>query len=79
MSDNDKAPVVKFRIGLVTANVWHNVHDDRDFFTVNLTRTYKDGDGNLQSSAGLGHADLLNAAKLLKRAETWIGEQRAEQ
>ena len=63
-------PAAKFRIGYVTATVWQN----DEFYNVTLARTYKDGD-DLKETNSFGHADLLNAARVLERAEAWIAEQ----
>lgn len=63
-------PAAKFRIGFVTATVWEN---DK-FYNVSLARTYKDGDEYKETNS-LGHGDLLNAAKVLARAEAWIASQ----
>ena len=66
------APVKKFRIGLVTANVWENEGTgNRKFHSVTLERSYKDDDEYKQTNS-LMQSDLLNAAKVLKRAEEWI-------
>jgi len=63
-------PAAKFRIGYVTATVWHN----DNFYSVNLTKSYKDGE-EWKDNGSLNHADLLNAAKVLERAEAWISQQ----
>ena len=63
-------PTKKFRIGFVEAAIW----DNDDFYSVTLSRTYKD-DGEYKSTDSLGQGDLLNAAKCLARAENWIAEQ----
>ena len=67
-------PSAKFRIGAVTATVWEN-GEDKKFFSVNLSRSYKDSDGEWKQADNLNHGDLLNAAKALKRAENWIAVQ----
>lgn len=69
-----KQPSMKFRIGAVTATVWENGEKDNTFYTVNLSRSYKDGD-EWKNSDSLNYGDLLNAAKVLERAESWIAEQ----
>lgn len=63
-------PVQKFRLGFVEAAVWKN----DNFYTVTLSRTYKDGE-EYKSTDNLGHGDLLNAARVLTRAEAWISDQ----
>ena len=71
MSDK---PAAKFRIGYVTATVWKNETNGSTFHNVTLARTYKDGE-ELKDTNSLGHSDLLNAARVLQRAENWISEQ----
>ena len=44
------------------------------FYTTVLTKTYKDGD-EYKDTDQLGSGDLLNAAKVLARAEEWISQQ----
>lgn len=63
-------PAATFRLGYVKATVWRN---DK-FFNVELTRSYKDGD-EYKDTNSLGSGDLLNAAKVLERAEQFISEQ----
>lgn len=63
-------PAAKFRLGYVTATVWQN---DQHFNTV-LTKAYKDGD-DWKDTDQLGTGDLLNAAKVLQRAEEYIAQQ----
>jgi hypothetical protein len=69
------APVKKLRIGLVTATVWKNEGQEKPFYTVQLQRQYKDAEGNWKAGDNLNHDDLLNAARVLTRAEAWIAEQ----
>lgn len=66
-------PAHKVRIGLVTATIWLN---DEKFYNVVLSRSYKDGD-DWSDTDQLSHHDLLNAAKVLERAEHWISEHPA--
>lgn len=65
------APVHKERIGFVSAAIWTN---DSGFYSIKLSRSYKDGD-TIKDTDQLGSADLLNAAKVLQRAEQWIADQ----
>jgi hypothetical protein len=64
------APVVKFRVGYVTATVWQNERH----YNVTLAKSYKDGE-EWKETDSLGHGDLLNAAKVLERAESFIADQ----
>lgn len=67
-------PAQRFRIGYVTATVWKNDGRDRSFYTVEVSRAYKDGD-DIKNTTALNQGDLLNAARVLERAENWISEQ----
>lgn len=66
-----KLPAQKLRLGLITATVW----DNDGFYSVDLSRSYKNNEGQWQSTSSFGHADLLNLSKCAQRAETWIAGQ----
>jgi hypothetical protein len=63
-------PAAKFRLGYVSATVWKN----DDFFNVVVSRSYKDGD-DWKDTDQLGAGDLMNAVKVLQRAEEFISQQ----
>ena len=65
-----KAPVKKFRIGMVEAAIWQN----DDWYSVTISRSYKDGE-DYKSTDSFGHGDLMNVIKVSQRAEAWIAEQ----
>jgi len=64
-------PSHKVKIGLITATVWNN----DGFFSVDISRAYRDGEGQWHNTASFTHADLLNVSKCAERAEIWIGRQ----
>lgn len=68
---NGKQPANKFRLGYVTATVWLN---QEKFYSVVLSKSYKDGD-EWKDTDQLSVGDILNAAKVLERAEQWISFQ----
>ena len=73
MSDK---PVKRFRIGFIEAAIWKNEgNGDKKFFSVKVSRSYKNGDDEYQSTDSFGHADLPALAKVVDRAETWISNQ----
>jgi hypothetical protein len=63
-------PAAKFRIGYVSATVWQN---DKHHNVV-LSRSYKDGN-DWKETDQLGHGDLMNAVRVLQRAEQYISDQ----
>lgn len=64
-------PVKKYRVGYVTASIWKG---DNGFFNVTLQRSYKDGE-EWKNSDSFGAGDILNAIKVLARAEEYISTQ----
>jgi len=66
-----KRPAQKLRLGLITATIW----DNDGFYSVDLSRSYKNAQGEWNNSTSFGHADLLNLSKLAQRAENWIAGQ----
>ncbi len=64
-------PAYKLRLGLITATVWNN----DGFYSVDISRSYKNNEGQWQSTSSYSHSDLLNVAKCAERAEIWIGRK----
>jgi hypothetical protein len=62
-------PVAKFRLGYVTATVWQN----GEHHNTVLSKAYKDGE-DWKDTDQLSTGDLLNAAKVLERAEQFISQ-----
>ena len=65
-----KQPVAKFRLGYVIATIWQN---DKFYSTV-LSKSYKEGD-EWKETDQLGSGDLMNAVRVLQRAEDFVSEQ----
>jgi hypothetical protein len=64
-------PAHTIRIGYVKATIWKN----GDYYNANVTRSFKNDKGDWQDGDSFGHADLLNAAECLRKAEAWISAQ----
>lgn len=62
-------PAKKLRLGLITATIWEN----NGFYSVDLSRSYRDDAGEWKNTNSFHHSDLLNVSKCVERAETWIG------
>lgn len=63
-------PAAKFRLGYVTATVWKN----GEHFNTVVSKAYKDGD-DWKETDQLGTGDLMNAVRVLQRAEEFISAQ----
>jgi hypothetical protein len=68
-------PAHKIKLGLTTATIWKNDGS----YSVDITRSYKNGDGDWKNTSGFFHSDLLNIAKCAERAEIWISRQLSTQ
>jgi hypothetical protein len=64
-------PAHKVKVGLITATIWNN----EGSHSVDIARSYKNGENEWKTTTGFFHADLLNLAKCVERAETWIARQ----
>ena len=59
----------------VRATIWNNDGS----YSVDLSRSYKNGDNEWKNTSGFFQADLLNAVKCAERAEIWISRQLSNQ
>jgi hypothetical protein len=67
MEDDRPLPVKRFRIGNVIAEVWKS----NGAYSVTLQKAYKTDDES-KGTYTLFHTDILNAMKVLERAEQYI-------
>ena len=67
-------PAHKIRNGVLQVTIWRNHGEKGNWYSVNLSRSYKVDEGWRETDA-LGQDDLLPAAKLLDQAYDWIGDQ----
>jgi hypothetical protein len=67
-------PAHKIRNGVLQVTIWRNHGEKGNWYSVNLSRSYKVDEGWRETDA-LGQDDLLPAAKLLDMADTWIMHQ----
>jgi hypothetical protein len=61
-------PSATFKLGLVRATVW----DNDGYFSVVLSRAYKDDSGNWKETDGLSPADLQSARYVLQQACDYV-------
>ena len=66
-------PVYKVKIGRIAATIWNN----DGFYSVDVTRAYKDSGDAWKSTNSFSQSDLLNVAKCAERAEAWINQKSA--
>ncbi len=71
-------PAHEVRAGRIKADVWLNEdNDDRPWFSVVLSRSYKDGEGNWKQATSFGRDDLLVVAECARLAWLYCSQQSA--
>jgi hypothetical protein len=71
-------PAHKIRAGAIELAVWRNEGEKGPWFSVTMSRSYKQGEEWKQSDS-FGADDLLLLAKLLDQAHSWIISQPTKQ
>lgn len=72
---NDNKPVHRIRLSTISAAVFKNTNaDGKEFFNVQLDRSYKDGD-EWKHTKSFSRDDLLNVAKVCDLTHSWIHSQ----
>ena len=72
-------PAAKFRDRGLTVTIWENEAegDKQNYYSVNLTKSYKDSSDEWQETTSLNADDLLRAGNLLTQAYNKILELKA--
>lgn len=70
-------PAFEIRDGALKAVGWANSSEKGTFYSVDLIRSYKDGD-NWKETRSLSGSDVLKGANLLNRAYNRMADLRAE-
>ena len=70
-------PAHKIRFSNLSVTIWRNTSIEKGthWYTVNQSRSYKNGDDTWKESDSLGTDDLLIMAELLRQAFSWISRQ----
>lgn len=75
-SSDRQPPAHEVRLGKIRASIWANSHPaEGTWYSVSLTRRYRDKTGNWQSASSLGRDDLLVAGEALRQAYCWVVAQ----
>jgi hypothetical protein len=78
-SVNGNKPVHTVRHRNIKATIWRNTSEQGGaFFNVTITRSYKNGD-EWHDINSFGYDDLMNVAKLMYDAHSFITELRAKE
>ncbi len=69
-------PAHKIQDGCLKVTIWRNHGERGNYYTVNPTRSYKNGDETWKETDSMNADDLLAMAELLREAYAWIKIQR---
>jgi hypothetical protein len=75
---NDNQPLHSIRHRSLKASVWRNETEKGPMYNVTLVRSYKEGE-TWHDSHSFSYDDLMNAAKLLYDAHSFITVERARE
>ena len=72
-------PAHECRIGRIRATIWENHHETQGtWYSITLTRSYKDNEGRWKSASSFGRDDLLVIGEVTRMAFHWIHRQYQE-
>lgn len=74
----DRNPPKNLREGALNLAIWKNDGEHGPRFSSNLTRSYKDKEGEWQKTSQLREQDQLPASRLFSRGHDHIREQKQE-
>ena len=76
--ENEKPITIKAARG-IRAKLWRNANRDGEWFSVNISRVYKDDAGEFQDSQSFSRDDLLHVAYVAQKAFDHIVTARNEE
>lgn len=76
MSNETNKPVKSLRDGHIKATIWRNESEKGDYYSVNFTRIYKDGEGNWKDTDSFTGTDILKVQHLAGKAYDAIAKLR---
>lgn len=70
-------PAFKLTDGLIKATAWANTTDKGTFYSIDLVRSYKDGNGEWKDTTSFSGGEVLRASNLLQQAHNKTLELKA--
>lgn len=64
MTTTNHKPIDTIRDGSLKATLWKNTGEKGDYYSVRITRTWRDDQGNYHDSDSLSGSELLRVARL---------------
>lgn len=77
MTSSNRKPVQQYRDGAIRAAIWENSSEKGTFYSVTITRTFKEGE-KYKDSTSFSGAELLRVSRIAALAYDYILAKRAE-
>jgi len=77
MTSSNRKPVQQYRDGSIRAAIWSNASEKGTFYSVTITRTFKEGE-KYKDSASFSGTELLRVSRIAALAYDYILAKRAE-
>ena len=71
-------PVHRIRMFPIECAIWKNQSENRTWYNVTLSRSYKDANDEWKSTDSFSADDLLLVAKVADQAHSWIIQKQQE-
>lgn len=78
MSNTNNKPLQTLRDGAIKVTIWRNDRESGAFYNAELSRTYKDEQGNFCDAHSFSGSELLRAARLMHIAYDEIAIYRTQ-
>lgn len=76
MTTENNGPIATLRDGAIKATIWKNFGEKGNFYSVEFSRTYKDGD-EYKNAHSFSGQEPLQVARIAEKAYDRIAELRA--
>ncbi|MGD9693603.1 MAG: hypothetical protein AB7G17_07260 [Phycisphaerales bacterium] len=76
MTTTNAKPIDTIRDGSLKATIWKNAGEKGDYYSVRITRTWRDDQGNYHDSDSFSGSELLRVARLASMAYDRSAERR---
>lgn len=77
MTSSSRKPIQQYRDGAIRAAIWANASEKGTFYSVTITRTFKEGE-KYKDSASFSGVELLRVSRIAALAYDYILAKRAE-
>lgn len=67
-------PVKEMKEGVIKAAIWKNEYGGKVFYSVSISRSYKDKNDQWKSTSSINEKDISDAIKVFNACAVWIAD-----